>query len=111
MGKKYQAKMAPPVNRLYIVEKYQAKKAPPDTRPKHWTFVTRPHEGLPTRLRVSSGHRAVSSQAHVKNRPDTNAKIQRQTLHPRGKAVTLNDSKKQQTSRFVRSYPARCTAS
>ena len=96
----------------------------------HQTLVTRLQEGPPSLFRVSSGYRAVSSQALFKNRPDTNVKIQRQTLHPLGEAVSLNDSnsgkklrshglslmieghmedydsKRQLASRFVRSYPS-----
>ena len=58
----------------------------------HQTLVTRLQEGPPSLFRVSSGYRAVSSQALFKNRPDTNVKIQQQTLHPLGEAVSLNDS-------------------
>ena len=96
----------------------------------HQTLVTRLQEGPPSLFRVSSGYRAVSSQALFKNRPDTNVKIQRQTLHPLGEVASLNDSnsgkkprslehslmieghmedydsKRQLASRFVRSYPS-----
>ena len=48
----------------------------------HQTLVTRRQEGPPSLFRVSSGYRAISSQALFKNRPDTNAKI-RVDLYPK----------------------------
>ena len=79
---------------------------------------------------MATGYRGVSPQARFENGLDTNARIQRRTLHPLGEAVSLsdsnngrrlrrlglslvneghmedNDSKKQPASRFVWSYPS-----